>query len=199
MKESVFAGVVVPALQALVTGLFTGLAAWPLGLLNNWEQAGLIALVIGAGVALLTWTIAARHWQRVLELREGIDLQPDPLPGAEPESITRVTMVNQEGTSGEFLDLPCNQDQLITLAAGLLRGQSFSLGSWTGRGRPFSRADFGRLRAELLARGALEWRNPRAPAQGLALSSPGRAMMRHFASMAGGKNPTLSGRDDPDR
>ena len=100
MKESVFAGVVVPALQSLVTGLFSGLAAWALGLLNNWEQSGLTALAIGAGVALLTWTIAARHWQRVLELQSGVDLQPDSLPGAEPESITRVTVVNQEGTSG---------------------------------------------------------------------------------------------------
>jgi hypothetical protein len=191
MKESVFAGVVVPALQALITGLFSGLAAWALGLLNNWDQAGLTALAIGAGVALLTWTIAARHWQRVLELSEGIDLQPDSLPGAEPESITRVTVVNQEGTSGEFLDLPCNQDQLITLAAGLLRGQSFSLGTWTGRGRPFSRADFERLRSELLARGALEWRNQAAPAQGLTLSVPGKALMRYYARMASDP-PTLS-------
>jgi hypothetical protein len=192
MRESVFAGVAVPALQALVTGLFSGLAACALGLLYKWDQASLTALAIGAVAALLTWTLAARHWQRVLELREGIDLQPDSLPGAEPESITRVTVVNQEGTSGDYLDLPCNKDQLITLAAGLLRGESFSLGAWTGRGRPFSRAEFERLRAELLARGALEWRNQAAPAQGLALSAPGKALMRYYASMADDP-PTLAG------
>jgi hypothetical protein len=207
MKESIFAGIVVPALQALITGLFADLSSWTLGLLYRWDQAWLIALAIGAGVTLLTWTIAARHWQRVLELQRGVDLQPDPLPRFEPEplpreesdQVTRVTVVTPDGMQGAYLDLPCSQQQLITLAAGLLRGETFTLGAWTGHGRPFSRADFERLRSELLARGALEWRNPTAPAQGLALSPPGRAMMRHFASMASWKTPTLSAREDPNR
>jgi hypothetical protein len=193
MKESVITGVVVPSLQALITGLFTGLAAWALGMLTRWDRSGLIALAMGAGVALITWSFAARHGQRLLELREGIDLQPDsqPLPGGQPEPI-RAVIVSENGQQGDYLDLPCNQEQLIALAAGMIRGESFSLGAWTGHGRPFSRADFERLRAELLARGALAWRNPSAPAQGLTLSQPGKALMRYYASMAAGRSPTLA-------
>ena len=79
-----------------------------------------------------------------------------------------------------MLDLPGTPESIAQLGRGLLLGRSFSEAEWCGRGRPFSKPEFVALRAQLVERGIVRWRDERSPAQGCELTHAGRAVFRAF-------------------
>lgn len=119
-------------------------------------------------------------WKR--EELEGRDLNGDGTVG-EPETLTVELVQRHPSGSGriQFIEFGVDAKRARFFAEGLLHGRSFSESEWTGNGRPFSRKEFRELRSELLERGLLEWRNPRAPAQGVELTAPGRHVMAKLA------------------
>ncbi len=189
-------GVLVPGLQALLTGFVCGLAALAV---TAWF--GLPWLAIGGTVFAVTmagaWLSYRGRWQWLLERILGADLngdgtigQPLPLPAPKPENI-RIELVQNAGHEVEYIDLPF-PEKLPLLASGLLEGKrQFSLTAWTGDGQLFSRAEFETLRTELLKRKLAEWKNPEAPAQGIKLTPAGRAIFRRLAGRH--DSPTLPG------
>ena len=147
--------------------------------------AARVGLSTGALAAALYWLASLVTWRRVELLAcEPWNPAPEPAPVWEPAPPVRIEVL--EGRATRFVDLPASEAQLIDLAAGLLEGQTLSEAAWTGGGRPFTRAEFSTLRAELMRRGLATWNNPKTPARGAALTAPGRAVMRHYASMAAG-------------
>jgi hypothetical protein len=192
--SNVVAGAILPLLQSLITAFLVGLAAGNLAALASLPAAGRVGLAAGALAAALYWLASLVTWRRV-ELLACEPWNPAPAPEPEPvwEPAPPVRIEVLEGRATHLIDLPASEDQLIDLATGLLSGQSLSEAAWTGGGRPFTRAEFANLRAELMRRGLAAWNNPKTPARGAALTAPGRAVMRHYAAMAEGVGELAEG------
>ncbi len=63
----------------------------------------------------------------------------------------------------------------------LADGKDLSMGALTGRGNPLSRTEFVALRDALIDAGLAYWQNPRAHAQGCALTIGGRKVLQRYA------------------
>ena len=101
-------------------------------------------------------------------------LEPD-IDVIEPQSIG-VELSTNEGQSMQFIDLPAEPDQLITLGTGIVEGLSFTETQWTGAGAPFSRGQFVRLRSEMIRH--------ELAIKGVRVTGKGMALCRHFASLS---------------
>lgn len=185
----------IPFIQSVATGFLVGLAGGALASLEAWTDPGKVGFVIGASMAAVTWLLLLRRWLELCAVAAyGVDesgvADPGgtdrPGPGGESQ-LVRVQF--SEGRQMQLVDLPANLEQLVTLAGGLLAGATFSESSWTGSGAAFTRSEFKALRDEFLRRGWAVWRRPESPAQGVALTRQGQAVVRHFASMTA--SPTL--------
>jgi hypothetical protein len=166
-------GVVIPFLQALVTGALVGLLSFVLG--GN-------GLAMGAGVFLLTWIILVLRW---LDLITWTVKPPEPEPAPQPEPLSlRIAVSQDNGHNVALAELKgFTLDQLAQLAQGLQAGATFSEAAWTGSGRPFTRPQFYELRQVFLSRGWAAWRSPGTPARGVVLTHPGEAVTRYFSSV----------------
>jgi len=190
---SIIAGVAIPALQAAITALFSGLAV--LGVAAVAKHAGIIqappwalAVVVWSLSGVLTWWALLRDWRVELYGVRDSDSQESGLPYIPPDPV-RVELASNGGRSVQFLDLPVTLEQLRLLGEGITDGMSFTESVWVGSDRIFSRGEFVALRDVLIRRGCLEWRSPRDHARGVDLTRGGQALMRHFASMV--ETPTL--------
>ena len=198
-SDSLRDGVIVPILQALATGILSGLALAGVLWLAGVEIAWRWSLALIPVVWLVMWLASLSHWRASLERLLNRDLNNDGVIGeqqppviiSEPAREVRVTLERDEGRHVDIIDLPAQPEQLRQLADGLLSGRQFALSAWSGAGAPFSRSEFERLRDELIKRGLARWRNANAQAQGAELTLPGRAVLRRFASDASSLSPTL--------
>ena len=174
----------IPATQAMISGIFLGLAAgvlwrdiWAFVIAWALVQAGCWLILLGR------WLGAVGRVERLL----GIDLNNDGYIGDpepyEPEPV-RIELIQDSGRRCQFVDLPVSENQLIQLATGIQSGASFSEGQFTGSGAPFSRSEFRSLRDIFLRRDWLAWRNERSKNQGLEFTRAGSAVMRYYASLA---------------
>jgi hypothetical protein len=178
-------GVLIPLVQAIISGVLAGLAGAGLSMYFKWNidpwKAGFI---VGSLAALFLWLSWRAEWQHMRADLLGIDFQPiaPTLPAAPmlPADSLRVELISEGGRAGDFIDLPY-PDRLPQLAAGLLQGRTFAQSVWTGGGNLYSRSEFELLRGELIRRGLAVWKNERAPAQGIELTAAGRAIIRHLA------------------
>ncbi len=188
MKSSdVETGCLLPLAQSVVTAILIGVLVGALAEYSAWDSPALVGCVAGALAGAGWWLSSITAWRRSTYPQpaneQGIaPLRPEPLPPI------RVEVARENGL--DLIDLPATPEQLVTLAQSVLSGGSLSEASWTGSGAPFTRAEFAALRNELIRRGLATWNNPHTPARGFALTAPGRAVMRRFASMS----PTLSPR-----
>ncbi|HFD38520.1 MAG TPA: hypothetical protein ENJ31_01535 [Anaerolineae bacterium] len=189
-SASLGADVVVPLVQALITGgLLAGVIAFLL-----WQVAPDLdgdPLAAWAGLALgistLAWLVLLGQTRRLLwavERAIAQDLDGDgavgkPVPP--PPPTIRVEVAREDGRQVQFVDLPISPRAAGIIARGVLRGQRLSESAWSGRGGVCSRSEFGRFRAVLIERGWAVWRNPQAPAQGIELTAAGRAVFRRLA------------------
>jgi hypothetical protein len=191
IPDDFYRAVLIPASQAVITGVLAfcaGLAVCALGGWAWWYAA------IGAGlIGLAAWLGFWGWWSRVIldiltpdrRLRlveEPYSSEPDPQP-VQPQTIRVELIQSQDGFQrGDYIDLPCQPDQVKQLADGLTRGQPFALSAWTGRNQVFSRSEFETVRVTLLKAGLLRWSSPHARAQGVELTPAGRAVMRRLAA-----------------
>jgi len=163
---------------ALAVGILAYFAHWPWWVI----PAVLLATFAVTFASHVTSIIQERRellWK--LETQEGRDLDGDGVVGKpEPFTVELVTK-HAGGQRMQFIEFGVEEERARMLAKGLVAGRPFSESEWTGGGRPFSRREFRELRTELLERGLLEWRNPRAPAQGVELTAPGRHVMQRLA------------------
>jgi len=160
--------------SGVVSFVGVGLFAWAVGLTARVALgvAGVVVLAVLAVFIVRVW----QAWFQTETVRTAT--RPEP---AQRRDRVEVEVSKPEERAMMFLDLPGSADQLAQLASGVLAGKPFSEGTWSGGGRPYTRAEFRQLRGDLLERGLLTWRNDSAPAQGVELTAPGRAVFRKIA------------------
>jgi hypothetical protein len=167
----IVAAVIIPLLQAAVSGCAFGIIAFAGCLLIGEGQAGAVALFLGGLAFMAAWLILVdRFYDEIFPYR---------MRKNQPRTF-RLEIAADQGRSLQIIDLPATSRQLNSLARGILNGSTLNESSWSGFGRPFTRAQFRQLRDELVRRGLAEWRSS-APSQGVQLTASGRAIMRKFA------------------
>ena len=193
-ENQVTTGVVVPGLQSLITGVLVGAAA---GAVSAWFNlpAWAIAGTAAATISATAWLSYRGRWAWLLEQASGVDLNGDHFIG-EPQQPApqpvRVIVEQDNGHQVDYIDLPptIDREKAALFARGLLGGRVFAQTAWTGATGLFSRGEYDQLVSVFISRGLAQWRNPGAHAQGLTLTAPGRAVLRHLAT------PTLPGGQD---
>lgn len=177
-------GCIMPLAQSLISAVFVATLAGAVALYAEWNRPGHVAL-LGGALAGAWWWLSSLAWWRRLAFPE-LQVQPvddnqavDPIDT--PPVVVQLTSEDGRHVQLGYLE-GVNNYQLAALAEGLLTGQTFSESTWTGAGRPFSKAQFHHVRREFMKRQWCAWRNPGAPAQGIQLTAAGRAVMRSFAS-----------------
>ena len=188
-------GVVVPGLQAVVNGVFYGVATGGIVAVANSMQllsvpAWAVGVTVGSLASLRAWNNLLTDWRGLLY---GVSIEPitEPEYGRNLQPV-RVELSGNDGRSMQYVDLPAEPDQLIALGSGIAEGLSFTEAQWTGARGVFSRSQFVQLRGEMLRRGLLMWNSQNDNARGVRVTSKGQALMRHFASMS--QSPTLTKR-----
>lgn len=181
-------GVVLPGLQAALSGVFwggcfSGLVAVGNSLDLLTVPAWAVGVTVGSLASLKAWGSLLDDWRSLL-----YGIEPDS-PAAAADNLpeitqpVRVELFSDNGNRGQFANIPASMDQLVELGRGIAAGDSFSVSRWTGAHGIFSRGEFESLRGELLKLGWLEWRSDRSNSQGVDVTRAGGAVFRHFASM----------------
>jgi len=156
--QSMTVGVWLPVVQALVTGIILGVAAFVLAILAG--SGALIALRWMGGVFVIStciiWLSRYIHWTKAVQFMELMfhrDLDHDTYIGA-PVPVIDV-LLHHHDASGNRTDTSrrsysASQEQMQDLSIGILRfNKPFSEKVWSGRGRSFSQNGLKRLREEL--------------------------------------------------
>jgi hypothetical protein len=186
---SVEGDVKVPLLQSLVTGtlgaVVSGLGAAVVGVPSWWYVPA-----VGAGVGVVTfgamWAYLltdTRKLLRVVEVWTAEDLDGDGYVGQPEPDAVRLEVKREGGGRGPswlFRDLPVGRDKLETWARAVLGGRGLAVGTWTGTGGLFSRAEYDSLMGALQDAGIVAWAVPGAPLKGRELTRPGRAALQAF-------------------
>lgn len=198
---SVKVAVVIPLLQAAVSGLLLGsLAAailWLLGLntiIVAFTTIVAFTMVVVSLVASAAWISGLRFWREMVSHLDG-KIERIPLTSyvePEPDSV-RVELIQDSGRAGSYISLPASPSKLKQLASGLLTGKSFTESSWCGAHGIFTRAEFVQLRDEMYKRGLLALNSPSTPARGYSLTPGGKACIRYLAETT---TPLLQSGDD---
>jgi len=195
--QSMSTAVWIPAAQAVITGISAGAVAGSAAWLVEYGRPWPVLFTTATIAHTITWLSMLRRWKDLIwriESALGVDLEQDGVAGQLDQRQAPIRVEVIQDRKIQIVDLPAQQDQLIDLATGLLRGVPFSEAQWTGRGQPFSKRQFKQLREAMIARGLIRWNNPDAPAQGLALTHTGSAMVQTFAAMAASPTPALQDR-----
>ena len=177
------AGVGLPILQAIATGVFFGaLATWAAWKLRS-PDFGQWGLGVFLAIQSLAWLLLLWRWLGLtapLERLTRLDINHDGHIG--PAPVVRVEVKSEDGKSMQFADLPTTKAKMTDFARGVLAGTPISERHWSGAGALFSQNEFRTIRDIFLARGWLRWSNPEYPQQGAELSPAGKAVLRQFAS-----------------
>ena len=169
------AAVLIPALQAGITGLIIGLLGGSLAMLAGasfWKWA----LLSGAASGLLAWWAALASWRDAV-------YQAKNEPGKKQvENVVRLEVLALDTPQpwGSWLNLAIDPEAAREALAMLAYGKDLSMGALTGRGNPLSRTEFVILRDALIDSGLAYWQNTRSHSQGCALSVGGRAVLRRY-------------------
>lgn len=184
------AGVKVPLAQTFATGLIVYVVAQIfmllLDVLDGWKWA----LAFGALALLTSWFISYRHWFGLTRVEEwtGWDINGDGSIGEPETHVVRIEMqrIEENGHLNvtKRFDLPLSEDELVSLARGLMTGVPFSEREWTGSGKLLSLSRFRELRSEMIRRGLLDLANGKDARQGYALTADGEAIMRDYAGLS---------------
>jgi len=179
---SVASDVVVPGLQAAITGAVAaavaGAAAWALG----WPAW--VAAFAGLAVLAVSWVLLLLDHRRLLWAVENVtraDLDGDGETGrplAAPSKLVLEVIQNGERRGIDFLQLDIEEGAFLQWAAAAIAGRSLAVSGWVGRGRPFTRGQYDGMLAELERAGIVRLADPRNPQNGRELSPAGRAALR---------------------
>lgn len=171
-RNPIISAVIVPALQAIFTGFFCGLASGTIALLAGYPKFFTLALVVGTLAMVLTWLTASDR---------AIPKPEKPKPDNYQAVTVRVDLLQEDSKAGWFLDIPLDRERLTLVCRSLQGGCDFSLASLGGAGKPLTRSEFEILRDYFITRGLARWINPHAHNAGCSLSAAGRAIVRRFA------------------
>ena len=174
IETSFKAQVIIPAGHSVLLGSFAGLAT------------GSLAAVIGGDP--VTWGLASGSVVMTGAYFKLVSGYYSDEPAAQEirayEDTVRINVLDDTAPyiQGTYIRLQIQRDKLVHLAMGLEAGKSFSLASFGGRGKIFSRSEYELLRDEFIVRGLARWVNPVSHTQGVELTRGGWAFVRHFST-----------------
>ena len=177
--------VLIPFLQAGVTGLLCGGLAWMLCALIGWPV--MLAAILGGGATLTQWLLHVARYQLTAARKTGEleTITSYTLPAASEPPATIDLHLTQEDTggymSGEFLDrLPVSDTDLATLAALALSGRSLTTAAMSKPAGPFERAAWEVLRDRFIQAELLAWRGNNRK-NGLEMTGKGKVVFGRLA------------------
>lgn len=200
------AGVLVPMAQAtsLAIGVFAGI--W---LIGRVVFDAVDPLICATPLAVITWLgvlfLLFRHWLQLTAIpaiqnaiNDFVDdgqLNNSVQPSAQSEA-RKVRIEVQKIDRGHFqsntIDFPCDDEQLYTLAMGLMNNIPFTERAWTGAGKPFSTNEFREVKDVLKKHLLVEYVSDADPRQGMRLTAEGRALMEKIALPSPAPSESLS-------
>lgn len=178
------AAVLIPASQAAIVGGLIGAAVGAGAVLGELPNPGTLGTLAGCAGAFVTFNSGLMAFRRAVTP----PMTPPPAPAQliparkMTQEVLRVELKHDKSRT-QLLELPATAEQLTALGRGVLGGASLAENTWTGSGGQFTRAEFGRLRNELIRRGLAGWNSPGTPARGWTLTPAGRAAFRYFATL----------------
>lgn len=171
------AAVIVPALQAGITGLIIGVLGGSLAIITGapfWKWA----LLAGAASGLLAWWAALASWRDAVYQAKNEQTE---VKQVETVRLEILDLDNPNQNWGAWLNLAIDPEAAREALTMLADGRDLSMGALTGRGNPLSRTEFVCLRDALIDSGLAYWQNPRSHSQGCALTIGGRSVLRRYA------------------
>lgn len=180
--------VIVPLCQSAVTGIVAGAIA-TMGAYYNFVPTWAPQLgLIGGFAASWLWLLADnRSLLRVTETITGQEQAPLVQQTQQTQTL-RLEITEKRGvnnSSMKFVDLPCDMQQLQTIARGVLANKPFSERVWSGHGKTLSSPKFRALQDKLIELGYLRWASVADRRQGVALTHKGEQMMRAITAPSG--------------
>lgn len=192
-------GVIIPILQAIISGVLIGLlvlSAW--GLNNRFTGWGVLFFGLSLG-AFGSWVIAVRRWYAWGDGAHGI-YSPEPTEPTEPNEPFKIEITTEDWDSsyerlksyprGAYIETPINEDHLIKACQVINAGGNFSYASLAGPYKPLSRAEFEALREAFIKSGLAYWKTERGHTHGLALTAVGRIVVKRIAAL--NPSPTIT-------
>jgi hypothetical protein len=182
-QETIVDAVVIPALQAVTTGVLVGTAAGAGAWALAWDNPGAVGLATGAAVAAFSWLNYRADWAERIRAILGIETthQAEAIQAATYNQTVRVEVISDNAHAGDFLELPGGRERLTELARGLTAGKSLTTRVWAGGGGLYTGPVYSRLCEELISRGLARWKSPHSAQSGVELTAKGRATMRGIA------------------
>jgi hypothetical protein len=173
-------GCIVPLSQSLATLVIGGVMGYMFAQWMQFKDPITFGIGVGCVLALYWWIGSLWIWRD--------DTYPKPIDEVAPMQettqqlqVVRIVLTKEDGNI-LFVDLPASHEEIKTLAEGLLNGISFSEESWSGPGSPchWTRKQFRQIRDIWIHNGWAYWVSTRANQQGVAVTSPGRAVCREI-------------------
>ncbi len=186
---SIESDVIVPGLQATITGILAGGIVAGVAIMRRSEFAAVIGLIGCAAIWGIAWLwLLHEHRQLLWEVESiiGADLNGDGQVGQPPQPPTtvRVDITNKPSTTEEhlnFFELPIDRSKMSAIARSILGGVPFSESELVGNHKLLSGPKFRELQDVLVDRGMLRWRNDDNHRQGVMVTRGGLAMFQAFA------------------
>jgi hypothetical protein len=179
-------GVSLPLAQATVTAGMVMLGT--LAVLYLFDAIDLFKLPIFLGIFtwIATWLYLQRRWLKLTSLEQilQVDINGDGRIGEKPKPAETVIRLDESKENGHYQSftyrLKISESDLIMLADGLInRNRPLSRREWTPKAKGFSDDEYRDLQSDLLKFGLAEQQGA-----GFGLTRPGRAMMKHYASLS---------------
>jgi len=177
-------GVVIPVIQAAVTGVALGIAfgiiAWAVGTGKPLK----IAIVTWAIVQALAWLYLLMVWFNRIGLLEQLlkmDLNHDGYIGNNNDNVSgtiKLVATSSNGRAAQIGHLPGTKGQLVELARGLAAGSPFSRDAWSYL---YKRGDFYALQSVFVRRGWAKWKDESTHTLGVELTDAGEDCIEKIA------------------
>jgi hypothetical protein len=179
-----------PFLQALLSGIITGIAAgWiaeQLGSLDAWS----IGLAFGLAALLVMWVIQQKHIHTLTsDRRSSVEIWPTIQEPAQampfrPHTFTlwvkEVTEAGHVNGNSSRMDVPSTPEKFRTFARAILQGDSFSRRKWTGQSGLFSDDEYRTLQRYLVTKEFIVPKVGNDPHSGYILTEKGKTILTEF-------------------
>jgi len=171
-------GFVMPFLQSVAAGLWSFVftffvVAWFVPIIQSLKLAGIVGGIFG----MIVFGMGVDDWRKFIFFEDQPEV--DPIEH-NPHVRLEIQETKNKTTIAKF---PVSTAKLVRLCVAIQKGSNFTESRFTGSGGLFTRSEFVKLRDEWLSRGLLNWNSPGTPARGVHVTSQGRAVVRHFASL----------------
>lgn len=185
--QSPWTAVMIPLLQALVSGIFaTVLASGAYGIYRYYDNIWAWGYFLFGLITGVSWFALLVNWRNVvwrLEEIYGVDIDKDQQVG-HPVERFKVEITRRSGNSysTQYLDdMPLTITHAQMLFPALAKGVSFSENNWVSP-KKMSRDQFLDLRNYWLDLGWLVWINPDRPKLGTNFTEIGRSAVKNIAA-----------------